>query len=110
STDLFGQKEIPRRDQLAALAPLGDLRSVQSSPDRWIAVVSPQEEAEKSGNDAKKDAKKSGPVFRQGYIVRVNMAGHFIFPGIAIEAAVSPSTTLRSEQGSIDVTLDLPNK
>src|SRR5262249_31680712 len=42
STDLFGQREIPRRDKLAALTPLGDLRSVQSSPDRWIAVVSPQ--------------------------------------------------------------------
>jgi uncharacterized protein YfaS (alpha-2-macroglobulin family) len=119
----LGQHNIP--GSFSQLNALGDIRSVDSDLDRWIALIIP-ESWRKNGNELEEepDAKIAGdaaqakipsdadsaktkdtdqPEFRQAYLVRVNAGGRFAVPGASIEATIPPISTLWSEQMNIKV-------
>jgi hypothetical protein len=103
STNLFGQRDFALGGALKGMKAIGSLRSVESDPDRWLAVITPQ-----STLDAQTPRKPDEPPpplpdgleFRQGYVVQLAMAGRFTFPELAIEATTPPVRTLHSEPSS----------
>jgi hypothetical protein len=82
---------------------------VDTEPDRWVALIVPASrldtESSKLSNDqpAQPILPGNGVEFRQGYLVRVNMAGRFTLPGTSIEAATTLTPTLRTEESVIEV-------
>jgi alpha-2-macroglobulin len=118
SAAVFGHANLELRGALAKLQPRGDLRSVETDSDRWIALIVPESWREKAerGPDGKEPApddplKKPRVTgedkieFRQGYLVRVNMAGRFTSPALSLEPTVPPIKTLRAEQSYIEIKL-----
>ena len=117
SSAAFGQTNLVLRGALAKLKPRGDLRSVETDSDRWIAMIVP--ESWRDNPERGQDGKEPTPAqphrqprstggeeeieFRQAYLVRVNMAGRFTFPAASIEPTIPPVKTLRAEQSSIEI-------
>ncbi len=114
---VFGQTNLVLRGALAKMKPRGDLRSVETDSDRWIAMTVP--ESWRDNPERGQDGKEPTPAqphrqprstggeeeieFRQAYLVRVNMAGRFTFPAASIEPTIPPVKTLRAEQSSIEI-------
>jgi uncharacterized protein YfaS (alpha-2-macroglobulin family) len=109
SGDVLGRKGVRLSGALGQLQAQGSLRSVDTEPDRWVALVVPvsrlDTESAKLPNDqpAQQISPGNRTEFRQGYLVRVNMAGHFTLPGTAIEATTTLAPTLRTEESVIEV-------
>jgi uncharacterized protein YfaS (alpha-2-macroglobulin family) len=117
STNVFGERDVPLRGALAQLVPRGLLRSVQTDVDRWVALIIPESlrpKPQPDGTSPSPEAQQPPPAadpppdvdFRQGYVVRVNMAGDFTYPAISIEASTPPVQTLWAEQSSVAIKLD----
>ncbi len=116
SNAVFRQKDL-LRSTLGELKPLGDLRSVEADPDRWVALIVPKSRRQRDEKPAEQgvtppaDVRKQ-PVeieFRQGYLVQINMAGRFTLPAASIEDTNPPVKTLRADQSSIEIKLpDIP--
>lgn len=109
-------KEFKTAEWIKKLGPIGDLRSIDSDPDRWVALVVPRSrqppppEAPDSQNPSappKPAATGATPDanvdFRQAYVARVNLGGRFLWPGVSIEASTQFATTYRSESSTFEV-------
>jgi hypothetical protein len=109
SGDVLGRKGVKLSSALGQLQARGSLRSVDTEPDRWVALIVPvsrlNTETSTLPNDqpAQPISPGKGVEFRQGYLVRVNMAGRFTLPGISIEATTALAPTLRTEESAIEV-------
>ena len=110
SNNVFGQKEFKLQGSLGSLKALGNLRSVETGPDRWVALIVPESRRDRgkepSGQPPANPPPPAPPVeteFRQGYVVQLNMAGRFTFPALAIESTTTPVRTLRAAQSTIEI-------
>ena len=83
----------------------GDLRTVYADTGRWIALVTPESQrAKKANEDGVQLASGDDQVeFRRAYVVRVNLAGKFMLPSVAIERSVPPVKTMLSSRSSLQV-------
>lgn len=105
---------------LGQLKPRGDLRSVETAPDRWVALIIPESQRARAdpqsqGGDgdgaatpppgAAGSGSSGEPEFRQGYLVRIGMAGRFTYPPTLIEPAAPPVRTLWGEPSRIEIAL-----
>ena len=112
SGNVRDRKEFKTPDWTKKLEPIGDLRSiVTDDSDRWVALVVPQSRKtpppdEQAGSEgvpapAKPNASKGTADtnfdFRQAYLVRVNLAGRFVWPGLSMEGSTQFASTYRSE-------------
>jgi hypothetical protein len=88
---------------------MGDLRSLETDRDRWVALIVPQsdvdreKEAEQQDNQPPDPPKPPEFEFRQCYVVQLNMAGRFAFPALLIEPTTPPIQSLRAEQSSVEI-------
>ena len=110
SDSFYGQNVTRLEGVLGNLKPIGDLRSVATTNDRWIAIIMPASSPNAVRNEADQRspsvfAADNEPDFRQGYIARVTMAGRFTLPSMSIEATTPPLRTLWAEQTKIEVVL-----
>jgi len=102
SGNVFGQKELSLQGALRALKSVGDLRSVESDPDRWLALIVPESRHRRELPE-QPDATPPEVEFRQGYVVQLNMAGNFTFPATTIEPTSVPIETLHAEPSNIEI-------
>ena len=120
SSTPFEQSGIVLHGDAAQLKPLGNLRSVETALDRWIALVIPESWRQPSPNGdgsaspgpeappVPQDRPPPGPPafeFRQAYLVRVVMAGHFTVPPISVESTAPPIRTLIGEPTTLEIRL-----
>jgi len=109
SGDVLGRKGAKLSGALGQLQARGSLRSVDTEPDRWVALIVPASRLDTESSKLSSDQPAqpilpgNGVEFRQGYLVRVNMAGRFTLPGTSIEAATTLTPTLRTEESVIEV-------
>ena len=126
------RKDTPLPEAIRKLRAVGDLRAINSDPDRWVALVVPssrqpppsQDAAAASAEADAPQAARSGPEtpapieacagappegpqtdFRQAYLVRVNLAGHFVWPGVSVEASTKLADTWSAEPTTLDIAL-----
>ena len=116
SNAVFRRKDL-LRGALGELKPLGDLRSVETDSDRWVALIIPESRRPHDNKPVEQNAtppadasKQPAEIeFRQGYLVQINMAGRFTFPAASIEDTIPPVKTLRAPQSSIEIKFpDIP--
>lgn len=122
SEDVFGSGTFALTGALARLKPRGDLRSVETRADRWVAMIVPESrkgaatpagDADAAPRPAPTPAPKPAATpeddveFRQAYLARVAMAGRFTVPPLTLEAPTPPIRSLRSPAASLQV--DLPS-
>jgi hypothetical protein len=116
STTSPPQTDLPRNSPLGQLETRGDLRSIETDPDRWLALIIPEsrrvqrEQNTPEGEQILVDQKlrptpSDGVEFRQSYVVRVNIGGQFTLPAASLETIGSPTRTLRTDQSRIEVKL-----
>jgi uncharacterized protein YfaS (alpha-2-macroglobulin family) len=117
SNTTLGRPDLP--GMLGKLPRRGNLQSVETSPDRWVALivpesrkpppnagaVPPQQPPPSAAAPAAEPSADDKVEFRQAYSVRVNMAGRFILPPLSIEETKPPVRTMWTEPTRIEIRL-----
>jgi hypothetical protein len=107
------RQEFKTPEWTKKLKPVGNLRSVATdAPDRWIALVIPDSRktppdvnstGKGSASDQPKGRADENLDFRQAYLARVNLAGHFVWPALSLEGSTQFASTYRSEPAALKV-------
>jgi Bacterial alpha-2-macroglobulin MG3 domain/Bacterial Alpha-2-macroglobulin MG5 domain len=123
------RRDVSLPSSVAALQAVGDLRTVESNPDRWMALVVPDSRHVSAPSESASDGQPStddqaaqppeakpgaadciarpttaGDIdFRQAYVARVNLAGRFIWPGVSIEASTKLTDTYHGDKLTLNV-------
>lgn len=94
---------IERKADLAKLAILGDLRSIDTNPQEWKGVVVPLNR----GDSGESDFSDDDIVFRQAFVVALITAGTFQFPAMTIDPLEFPYNTVVGRQAEFTVAVPM---
>jgi uncharacterized protein YfaS (alpha-2-macroglobulin family) len=98
-------KEFKTPEWVKKIGPIGDLRSATIEPDRWVGIVLPDSRKPLPTEGAAPTPTNSAPDgnldFRVAYVVRVNLAGRFAWPGTILEGSSQFATTRHSDASQI---------